>query len=44
MALFRGSKQFIVTLRDINEGEELTLCYVDNGIESAITRQIHLRE
>ena len=30
--------------RDIQPGEELTICYVDNGISEAAVRQGYLRE
>ena len=44
IALFRGSRQFIVACRNIEVGEELTLCYIDNGIEDALLRQNYLKE
>jgi tetratricopeptide (TPR) repeat protein len=33
-----------VACRDILPGEELTICYVDNGISEAAVRQGYLRE
>eukprot|EP00347_Sterkiella_histriomuscorum_P016768 403351926 len=44
MVLFRGQTQFIVTCRPIEADEEITICYIDNGISERIIRQQYLQE
>ena len=44
VAVFRGRRQFIVSNRVIEEGEELCISYVDQGIEDVPSRKLTLSQ
>ena len=44
VAVFRGRRQFVVSNRPIKEGEELTISYVDQGIEDVPSRKLMLSQ
>ena len=44
VAIFRGRRQFIVSNRAIQEGEELCISYVDQGIEDVPSRKLLLSQ
>ncbi|CDW88943.1 UNKNOWN [Stylonychia lemnae] len=42
MVIFNGKRQFIVSCRDIEPDEEITISYVDNGIKERLIRSQYL--
>jgi len=44
VAVFRGRRMFIVPCRAIAQGEELTISYIDQGIEDVPTRKLTLAQ
>lgn len=42
VAVFNGRRQYIVPCRAIAEGDELTISYIDQGIEDVPTRKLTL--
>ena len=44
VAVFRGRTQFLVPIRDIEQGEELTISYTDTGVEDVSTRKLVLNQ
>jgi len=42
VAVFNGRKQYVVPCRAIQEGEELTISYIDQGVEDVPTRKLTL--
>ena len=42
VAVFRGRRQFIVPVRNIEPGEELTISYTDFGIQDVSSRKLQL--
>ena len=44
VAVFSGQRQFIVPCRAIAEGDELTISYIDQGIEDVPTRKLMLTQ
>ena len=44
VAVFRGRRMFIVPCRAIAQGDELTISYIDQGIEDVPTRKLTLQQ
>lgn len=44
VAVFRGRTQFLVPVRDIEPGEELTISYTDQGVQDVSTRKLVLNQ